>query len=141
VIILDVNIILYAVNENSPLHARAKAWLEGALCGGETVGFSWTVLLAFVRLTTRTGLFSNPMPVDKAFDLIDAWLEQPSAIVVDPGPRHATILRKLLSSAGTGGNLTSDAHLAALALEYGAEVCSLDRDFMRFPGLKWRDPL
>jgi len=141
VIVLDVNILIYAVNRDAPLHSRAKSWLEAAISGTETIGLPWTVLLAFLRLTTRPGLFRNPMPLDAAFDLIDTWLEQPSVSIVDPGPRHRTILRGLLSPMGSGGNLTSDAHLAALALEHRAELCSSDHDFQRFPGLKWRNPL
>jgi toxin-antitoxin system PIN domain toxin len=141
VIILDANVLIYAVNQDAPLHKRARSWLETTLLGTETIGIPWTVILAFVRLTTRPGLFRNPMPLDVSFDLIDSWLENPSVIIVEPGPRHRTILKGLLSAAGTAGNLTSDAHLAALALEQRAEICSLDQDFLRFPGLKWRNPL
>ncbi|HTC86922.1 MAG TPA: type II toxin-antitoxin system VapC family toxin [Bryobacteraceae bacterium] len=140
-IIIDVNILIYAVNRDAPLHSRAKAWLESAISGTETLGISWTVLLAFLRLTTRPGLFRNPMPIDDAFDVLDSWLAQASVAVIEPGPRHASILRGILLSTGTGGNLTSDAHLAALALEQRAELCSSDHDFHRFPGLKWRNPL
>jgi uncharacterized protein len=92
-------------------------------------------------VTTRDGLFRNPLPVPVAFDLIDSWLVQPSMVLVQPGPRHARILRDLLTTAGTGGNLTSDAHLAALAMEHEAELCSSDGDFARFPRLRWRNPL
>jgi toxin-antitoxin system PIN domain toxin len=141
VIILDVNILIYAVNQDAPLHSRAKSWLEATISGKETIGISWTVLLAFLRLTTRPGLFRNPISVDAAFDVLDAWLEQPSVTLIDPGPRHRIILREILASMGSGGNLTSDAHLAALALEHRAELCSSDHDFLRFPGLKWRNPL
>jgi uncharacterized protein len=141
VIILDVNILIYAVNQDAPLHSRAKSWLEATISGKETIGISWTVLLAFLRLTTRPGLFSNPISVDAAFDVLDSWLEQPSVTLLDPGPRHRIILREILAPMGSGGNLTSDAHLAALALEHRAELCSSDHDFLRFPGLKWRNPL
>jgi uncharacterized protein len=141
VIILDVNILIYAVNRDAALHLRAKSWLEAALSGTETIGIPWIVILAFLRLTTRAGLFRNPMPMDAAFDVLESWLEQPPVIIVDPGPRHRTILRGLLVAIGTGGNLTSDAHLAALALENRAELCSFDQDFLRFPDLKWRNPL
>jgi len=141
VILLDVNILIYAVNQDAPLHSRAKAWLEATISGAETVAMSWNVLLAFLRLTTRPGLFGNPIPLDAAFDLIDSWLEQPSVSILDPGPRHRTVLRQLLAPLGTAGNLTSDAHLAALAVEHQAELCSSDHDFSRFPGLKWRNPL
>jgi uncharacterized protein len=141
VIILDVNILIYAVNQDAPLHSRAKSWLEATISGKEMIGISWTVLLAFLRLTTRPGLFSNPISVDAAFDVLDSWLEQPSVTLLDPGPRHRIILREILAPMGSGGNLTSDAHLAALALEHRAELCSSDHDFLRFPGLKWRNPL
>ena len=139
--LIDANLLLYAVNKNAPLHAKAKAWLETTLSGRETVAFSWNVILAFVRLTTRPGLFRNALSPERAFDLVADWLGQPSATVVNPGPRHLAILRGLLTSLGTGGNLTSDAHLAALAIEQNAELCSCDADFARFAGLDWRNPL
>jgi hypothetical protein len=141
VILIDANILVYAVNKDAPQHARAKSWLEKAISGTETIGIPWTVLLAFLRLTTRPGLFRDPLRIGEAFDLIDFWLEQTSVSIIHPGPRHGAIMRELLEPLGTGGNLTSDAHLAALALEHRAELCSSDRDFQRFPGLKWRNPL
>lgn len=140
-ILLDANLLIYAVNADAPPHAKAREWLESVLSGPETVGFSWIVLLAFLRLTTRPGLFRHPLPADAAFDLVASWLGQTSAAIVHPGPRHLTILRGLLQPMGTGGNLTSDAHLAALAIECGAELCSSDTDFARFAGLKWSNPL
>jgi len=140
-ILLDANLLIYAVNEDAPLHRRAKPWLESILSGQETVGFPWNVLLAFLRLTTRPGLFRNPLPVEIAFDVVATWLGQTCATVVHPGPRHLAVLRELIEPLGTGGNLTSDAHLAALAIEHGAELCSSDGDFARFAGLKWRNPL
>jgi hypothetical protein len=140
-ILLDANLLIYAVNADAPLSRKAKAWLESVLSGQETVGFSWNVLLAFLRLTTRPGLFRRPLPFDTAFDLVASWLNQPSATIVHPGPRHWQVLHELLLPLGTGGNLTSDAHLAALAIEHRAELCSSDTDFARFKGLKWRNPL
>lgn len=140
-ILVDANLLIYAINEGSPLNRKAKSWLGSTISGPGAVGFSWNVLLAVLRLTTRPGLFRNPLPLEAAFDLIAAWLEQPSVTVVHAGPRHLRILRDLLLPLGTGGNLTSDAHLAALAIEHGAELCSSDADFARFPGLKWRNPL
>ncbi len=140
-ILVDVNILIYATNKDAPLHARARRWWEAAISGNETVGLSWNVLLAFLRVTTRPGLFLHPLPLATAFDWMDAWTEQPSTSILHPGPRHAVILRDLLLPLGTGGNLTSDAHLAALALEHRAELCSADADFQRFPGLRWRNPL
>lgn len=139
--LVDVNVLLYAVNEDAAPHARARKWLETALSGHETVGFAWTVLLAFLRLSTRIAVFPRPLSPDESFDLIDSWLSQPCATIVHPGERHLSVLRELIAPLGTGGNVTSDAHLAALALEYGAELWSADSDFSRFPGLRWRNPL
>lgn len=140
-ILLDANLLIYAVNADSPMHRQARSWLESALSGNEAIGFSWIVLLAFLRLTTRPGLFRLPLSAEAAFDLADQWLDRPCAAIVVPGPRHVKLLRELLLPSGTAGNLTSDAHLAALAIEHGAELCSTDADFARFKGLKWRNPL
>jgi len=104
-IVVDVNLLIYAVNEDSPGHKKAKSWLEAAVSGTETVGLPWIVLLAFLRLTTRTGLFQKPLPVDAAFDLVDAWLRQPSVTVPEPTTRHLQTMRDLVSPLGTRGNL------------------------------------
>src|SRR5437870_4413529 len=111
-ILIDVNLLIYAVNEDAPLHRNAKLWLETTLAGKETVGLSWTVVLAFLRLTTRAGIFRMPLTVESAFDLVDAWLSQPAVVAVEPTAQHLRILRDLLLPRGAGGNLTSDAHLA-----------------------------
>lgn len=137
----DVNLLLYAVDETSPKHPGAKEWLESVLSGSETVGFAWVILLAFVRLSTRPAVFINPLTAEEAMDLVDGWLDQPCATVVHPTPRHAVVLRGLLQGVGTAGNLTTDAHLAALAVEHGADLCSSDADFSRFPHVRWLDPL
>jgi toxin-antitoxin system PIN domain toxin len=140
-ILLDANLLIYAINKDSALHGKARSWLEATISGLDTVGFSWNVLLAFLRLTTRPGLFRNPLSIETALALVTAWLDQPGVTLIQAGPRHLAILRQLLLPLGTGGNLTSDAHLAALAIEHGAELCSSDTDFARFPGLKWKNPL
>jgi len=140
-IFVDANLLIHAVNVDSSLHQKAKAWLESVVSGPETVGLPWLVLLAFLRLTTRVGLFQKPLAPETAFDLVDAWLQQPSVTAPEPTARHLRTLRDLVLPLGTGGNLTSDAHLAALAIEHGAEVCSTDNDFARFRGLRWRNPL
>lgn len=137
----DINLLIYAVDEDSPFHTKARAWLENALSGTETVGFAWIVLLGFLRLTTRSQFLLHPLSVEQALELVALWLAQSTASIIAPGPRHFELLSDLLSSTGTGGNLTSDAHLAAIAIEYGAEVCSTDNDFGRFDGLHWRNPL
>jgi toxin-antitoxin system PIN domain toxin len=140
-IVPDANLLIYAVNKGAIPHRRAKSWLEDILSGPETVGLSWNVILAFLRLTTRQGPLHHPLSVSKALDLVDAWLNEAVVTVLHPGPKHARILRDLLEATGTGGNLTSDAHLAAIAIDHGAELCSADSDFARFQGLRWRNPL
>ena len=138
----DVNLLLYAVNEGSPAHDRAKSWLEQALSGTEEVGFTWLVLLGFVRIATNPVLLERPLSSSEAMDYVEEWLDSPVATVPHPTERHATHLRDLLEPLDTtAGNLTSDAHLAALAIEHGAELCSHDTDFIRFKGLRWTDPL
>lgn len=137
----DVNLLLYAVDESSPRHRQARAWLEETLSGSETVAFTWVVLLAFVRLATHPAVFERPLEADEALDLLDGWLERKCVTVIAPTDRHAAVLRELLQPLGTAGNLTTDAHLAALAVEHGATLCSCDADFSRFSGLRWEDPL
>jgi len=137
----DVNVLVYAVDADSRHHETARPWLEQALSGSETVAFCWNVLLGFVRLSTRPVAFERPLDADEALDLVERWLGQPCATVVEPTARHLAVLRDMLGTVGTAGNLTSDAHLAALAIEHGAELCSYDADFGRFPGLRWRDML
>jgi toxin-antitoxin system PIN domain toxin len=111
------------------------------MSGSETVAFSWSVLLAFVRVSTNARAFTQPLTPEQALDEVESWLAQPCATIVHPTDRHAALLRDLLGPLGTAGNLTTDAHLAALAIEHGAELCSSDADFSRFPGLQWNDPL
>jgi toxin-antitoxin system PIN domain toxin len=101
----------------------------------------WTVVLGFLRLTTRPGLFAKPLPPEQAFDLLEEWLNQPSVVVLEPSVRHLGLLREILLELGTAGNLTADAHLAAIAMAHRAELCSTDSDFGRIAGLRWRDPL
>jgi toxin-antitoxin system PIN domain toxin len=137
----DANLLLYALNESSPHHSGALNWLEQVLSGTEPIGFTWTVLLAFIRISTRPQLFPSPLDPAEAFDIVDGWLAQPSALVLHPTERHLAILRGLVEPFGTAGNITGDAHLAALAIEYGGEVCSADNDFDRFTGLRWTNPL
>ncbi len=137
----DANLLLYAMDSAAPRHAAARVWLDAQLSGTETTAFAWSVLLAFLRLSTNARVYAKPFSPDEALDIIDGWLAQPAATVVHPTERHAAVLRDLIGAVGTAGNLTSDAHLAAMAIEHGAELCSSDRDFSRFPGLRWTDPL
>jgi uncharacterized protein len=137
----DVNLFVYAYDASAPQHEPAKEWLEDALSGTETVALAWVALIGFVRLTTSRQRFGYPWSVEQALDVVDSWLAQPVATVIHPTSRHAVVLRDLLAPLGTGGNLTTDAHLAALAIEHGATLCSHDNDFSRFAGLRWEDPL
>jgi toxin-antitoxin system PIN domain toxin len=139
--LVDANVLLYAVNEDAPRHAVARGWVDAALSSGEAVGFAWIALLAFLRLSTRRGVFPRPLSISEASSVIAQWLAQPATVVLDPTERHLELLRGLLDPLGSAGNLVTDAHLAALALEHGAEVVSFDTDFSRFPGLRWTDPL
>ena len=137
----DVNLLVYAADDSSRHHARARLWLEQTLSGTEEVGFAWMVLLGFLRVSTNPAAFGNALSPDRALEYIDSWLDSPMATVVHPSERHADHMRDLLMPLGTAGNLTNDAHLAALAIENGAELCSSDNDFSRFEGVRWVNPL
>ncbi len=130
----DVNVLLYAINTAAPQHAPAAAWLERALSGTQPVALAWIALLGFLRISTR---LEKPLSPREALEVIDGWLERPNAEIVHPTRRHAGVLRGLIEQAGTGGNLTTDAHLAALAMEHGATLASYDGDFHRFAGLRF----
>jgi toxin-antitoxin system PIN domain toxin len=137
--LVDANVLLYAVNTDARHHRRSRRWLDQALSGGETVAFAWIALLAFVRLSTKAGLFPSPLSADQALDRVDAWLAAPAAVVVHPTADHGRIVRRLLRDVGVGGNLVNDAHLAALAIEHRRRVVSFDNDFARF-GVAWSEP-
>ena len=140
-ILPDINLLLHAYNSESPRHAAARQWWEGLLNGTRPVGLSWVAMLGFIRLATTRQILTTPLPVATACAHVRAWLVQPYVVVLDPGGRHAEILFGLLESLGAAGNLTTDAHLAALAIEHQAELHSTDADFARFQGLRWINPL
>lgn len=139
-LLVDANVLLHAVNSDATEHSAAREWLDRRLSETEPVAFAWVALLAFVRVGTRAGVLPSPMTVTEAFDYVEEWLSRPRSVVLHPTARHAAVLRGLLEPSGTAGNLTTDAHLAALAVEHGATLVSFDRDFGRFPGLRWRHP-
>lgn len=140
-ILPDVNLLLHAYNKESPIHAAARAWWEDLLNGTSPVGLAWVTMLGFIRIATHPRVMANPLPVTAACAQARAWLAQPYVSIVDPSARHAEILFGLLGTLGTAGNLTTDAHLAALAIDHQAELQSTDADFARFPGLRWSNPL
>jgi len=131
----DVNVLIHVADRGAAQHERAVRWLADAFDRPAGVGFAWVALLGFIRITTRPGVFTRPLPVASALTMVDHWLAQPGAQIVHPGPRHAALLGRFLLTAGTGGNLTTDAHFAALAVEHGATIGSFDRDFQRFVGV------
>ena len=133
----DVNVLLGAVNEESAEHARARSWLEAAFEAPAGVGLAWVALLGFIRLSTRRGILSAPLAAEDGLAIVRDWIAAPGARILHPGERHQAILARLLIAAGTAGNLTTDAHLAAIAIEHGATLGSFDRDFERFAGLEF----
>lgn len=139
--LVDLNILIYATNRDAPNHAIAKAWVDGALSGEETIALAWSVVLGFVRITTHPRVMPKPLSAEDAVAIVDTWLGRPQVVLLAPGERHWSALRSLLLATGTAGNLTSDAHLAALAIEHDAELCSTDSDFARFSQLRWTNPL
>lgn len=140
-ILIDANLLIYAVNRDAPLHKPARAWWEATLSGNRITGIPWVSALAFLRITTSARIFPQPLYPEQAIAYLDGWLAQPAVQMVSPGDRHWAILRNLLRHAGMGGNLTTDAHIAALALEGGHAVYSTDNDFKRFAGVHHVNPL
>lgn len=139
-ILVDTNILVYAWNVDASDHERAAAWLEDRLNGVPGVGLPWASLLGFVRLVTNRRIFETPPPVEAAWAQVDEWLSLPNVFTPEPTQRHAEILGRLMPEVGRS-NLIPDAHLAALAIEFGLTLQSSDRDFARFSGLKWENPL
>ena len=139
--IIDANLLIYAVNDDSPKHFAAKHWLESALNSSEITGFPWIVVLAFLRITTNERVFTNPMNPEDAIRTVDGWLTAGRSQIVTPGPSHWSLLRELLEQAGTYANHVSDAHIAALAIEHGARLYTTDSDFSRYQSLRWTNPV
>ena len=140
-ILVDANLLIYAVNSDSPHHDKAKSWLEEILSGNDELGLAWIVILAFIRITTRPGILSRPLTPERAIAYVDEWLEQPYVNLVNGDENQWQIFRNLQLQVGTAGNLTSDTMLASLALELGAVIYSADHDFKRFSGVKHMNPL
>ena len=138
--LVDLNVVLYAVNASSARHGEALSWWQSAIGGDEPVGLAWPVITGFLRLSTRAAIFPRPLTVEQACGYVSRWLAQPTVRLVGETDEHWRHLHRLLSESGTGGNLTSDAHLAALAISHGATLVSFDHDFARFPGLRWISP-
>lgn len=140
-IIPDVNLLLYAYNQGSPLHNAARNWWAGLMSGDERIGVPWIVVAGFIRLITSRSMVIQPSTVEHAVETIEEWFSYPHVVPINPGAQHLSLFRQALQAAGVGGDLVTDAHIAALAMEYQAEVHSSDNDFRRFHGLRWRNPL
>jgi hypothetical protein len=140
-IIPDVNLLLYAYNEDAPWHAPARAWWESVLSGTECVGLPWVVGLGYLRLATNSRVLRDPWTPLEALGHIGSWLERPNVQLVQPGPRHLELLAHFAAEGLLSSELTTDAHIAALGVENHAIVYSNDADFSRFPGLRLRNPL
>jgi uncharacterized protein len=141
VILPDLNLVVYAHNADAPEHAASRAWWEELLNGDDPVAIPWAVSMGFVRLMTHRSVLVTPLTPQAAVIHVRAWFACPNVQPLDPGPQHLDIVERLLVSAGVAGNLTTDAHIAALAIEHQCELHSNDQDFARFPGLRWRNPL
>jgi toxin-antitoxin system PIN domain toxin len=132
-VIVDANVLIYAVDRTSPFHTSAATWLTAALNGPTRTGLPWPTLTAFQRIATNPRAAANPLTPKAAWEHIEAWLAAPAAWIPVPGPRHAEVLGELIAAGDLRGNLVADAHLAALAIEHGVPICSYDSDFARFP--------
>jgi toxin-antitoxin system PIN domain toxin len=140
-IVPDLNLLLYAHNAAAPLHGPARKWWDAALSDDTPVGLTWAVAMGFIRLVTHPSVLERPLSPHDALDRVDSWFERDNVLVLEPGPQHLSIVRRLFASTGVAGSLTTDTHLAAIAIEHRAELHSNDRDFERFPGLRLRNPL
>jgi toxin-antitoxin system PIN domain toxin len=139
--LVDANLLLYAHDPRATQHEASRAWLEAALSGSELVRFAWVTLWAFLRISTNPRVFERPLSTKEAGAAVSSWLAQPLAGVLEPDERHWEILGGLMRSGQTTGPLVMDAALAAIAIEHGATLYTTDRDFARFPGLRWINPL
>lgn len=139
--IVDINLLIYAINRDTPHYAKAKKWLELSLSSDEPFCFTWIVLLGFLRIITNGRIMPTPLPSEVALEIIDEWIRQPPSRILVPTEQHWSILKEILMPLGTAANLTSDAHLAALAIEHGARLYSTDNDFDRFALLRRTNPI
>jgi len=140
-ILPDVNLMIFAHNSAAPFHDRARQWWESTLNSHAPVGLSWVAISGFIRLMTHPRVLTVPMTVECATDHVESWFAQPCIVILEPGNRFRHVFLNALRELGTGGNLTTDAYLAALAIEHQAELCTCDGDFSRFAGLRWSNPI
>ena len=139
--LVDLTLLIAAVNKRAPMHKAARAWWEERLNGTDQIGLSWLVILGFIRLVTNSKVMPEPLLLADAVGMVDEWLRRPNVRTVGVTGQHWNILQNMLHAVGHGAALTMDAHLACLAIEHDAEIATADDDFSHFPGLKWRNPL
>lgn len=140
-IILDANVLIYAHDIGTEQHLPTRAWLQRAFSDAESIRIPWTVVHAFLRVMTARRMARTPISISVAMDTVDEWFGSGAMSIIDPGPRYWTILRRISVEAQVSGAIFSDAHLAAIALEYDATLCTTDSDFARFPSLRLTNPL
>lgn len=140
-LLFDVNVLVHAHRQDAPDHPRYRKWLEATLVSDSAYGVADIVLSGFLRIVTHPKVFREPTPLEKALAFVTEVRDRPNAVGIAPGPRHWEIFTRLCREGGVRGNLVPDAWLAALAVESGCEWVTTDRDFARFPGLRWRHPL
>lgn len=139
--LIDANLLLYAYDESSPNHAVAKPWLEKQFSGRDLVALSWQCITAFIRISTNPRAFASPFSVREAAEIVNEWFVTDALTILAPAERHWAIYRDLLETGQASGPLAMDAHLAALAIEHGAVLCTTDKDFSRFGGLRTHNPI
>jgi len=139
--IVDTSVLIPAVTPSLSQHGPARSALEAAINDDRPLGLVWVVVSGFVRLTTKPGLFEHPLAIAEAWGFVEDWLQHPNVRVVQETEEHARLWSELLRATASGGNLTTDAWIAAIALAHGASVLTLDSDFARFPSLRWESPL
>jgi hypothetical protein len=141
VIVIDANLLIYSYNSGSARHTNARQWLERTLSGVEVVGLPWQSIAAFVRIMTDTRLPGQRFATTEAIEVVHLWLEQSIVRLLTPGDDHWALFRRMVVEGQAFGPLVTDAQIAALTVEYGAVLYTTDRDFARFPGLRWVNPL
>jgi uncharacterized protein len=139
--IVDVNVLLYIVNDDAPEHDRVRRWWEAAMAREERLGLAWMAIVGFLRLATHSRIFRKPLTTEQAIAKIDKWLKLPNVRIVAETEEHWPLLKQIFNAAGMRGNRANDAHLASIAFAYGASIVSCDADFGRIRHVRWENPL
>jgi uncharacterized protein len=141
VIVVDANLLIYSYDTDSSQHKRSRAWVERIFSDVEPVGLPWQTVSAFLRVITNRKLLGSRLTVEQATEIVEEWLGQPNVRILAPGDEHWSVLKRAMIEGRASGPLVSDAELVALTVEYGGVLYTADRDFARFPGLRWKNPL